>query len=122
MPNSPLTLRRFTRFYAPLAATSLLLTATNPLLTSAMSRSVNPAVALAGFGVALSLCGVLYSPLLVGQQVAATKLLSGSRFRTDSASLVSDRHNPVSRRGRGRLLTRGGRRVQRHDGCVRRHL
>ena len=45
-----------------------------------MSRSVNPAVALAGFGVALSLCGVLYSPLLVGQQVAATKLLSGSRF------------------------------------------
>ena len=80
MPNSPLTLRRFTRFYAPLAATSLLLTATNPLLTSAMSRSVNPAVALAGFGVAFSLCGVLYSPLLVGQQVAATKLLSGSRF------------------------------------------
>ena len=80
MPSSPLTLRRFTRFYAPLAATSLLLTATNPLLTSAMSRSVNPAVALAGFGVAFSLCGVLYSPLLVGQQVAAAKLLSGSRF------------------------------------------
>ena len=80
MPNSPLTLRRFTRFYAPLAATSLLLTATNPLLTSAMSRSVNPAIALAGFGVAFSFCGVLYSPLLIGQQVAATKLLSGSRF------------------------------------------
>ena len=80
MPNSPLTLYRFTRFYAPLAATSLLLTATTPLLTSAMSRSVNPAISLAGFGVAFSFCGVLYSPLLVGQQVAATKLLSGSRF------------------------------------------
>ena len=80
MPSSSLTLRRFTRFYAPLAATSLLLTATNPLLTSAMSRSVNPAIALAGFGVAFSLCGVLYSPLLVGQQVAATKLLTGSLF------------------------------------------
>ena len=75
-----MTLSRFARFYAPLAATSLLLTLTNPLLTSAMSRSVNPAIALAGFGVAFSLCGVLYSPLLVGQQVAATKLLNGSRF------------------------------------------
>ncbi len=80
MPTSSLTLSRFARFYAPLAATSLLLTLTNPLLTSAMSRSVNPAIALAGFGVAFSLCGVLYSPLLVGQQVAATKLLSGSLF------------------------------------------
>ena len=80
MPTSSLTLRRFTRFYAPLAATSLLLTLTNPLLTSAMSRSVNPAVALAGFAVAFSLCGVLYSPLLVGQQVAATRLLAGGQF------------------------------------------
>ncbi len=80
MPESPLTLNRFARFYAPLAATSLLLTVTNPLLASAMSRSVNPATALAGFGVAFSLCGVLYSPLLVGQQVAATKLLNGHRF------------------------------------------
>jgi hypothetical protein len=81
MPASRLTLNRFARFYAPLAATSLLLTATNPLLTSAMSRSVNPAIALAGFGVAFSLSGVLYSPLLAGQQVAATKLMSGRPFR-----------------------------------------
>jgi len=73
-------LPRFARFYAPLAATSLLLTLTNPLLTSALSRNVNPAIALAGFGVAFSLCGVLYSPLLVGQQVAATRLLDGHRF------------------------------------------
>ena len=80
VPESPLTLNRFARFYAPLAATSLLLTATNPLLVSAMSRSVNPAVALAGFAVAFSLCGVLYSPVLVGQQVAATKLLKGRQF------------------------------------------
>ncbi len=78
--SSPLTLHRFTRFYAPLAATSLLLTVTNPLLTSALSRTVNPAIALAGFAVAFSLCGVLYSPLLVGQQVAATRLLSGHQF------------------------------------------
>jgi hypothetical protein len=78
--DAPLTLNRFVRFYAPLAATSLLLTVTNPLLTSAMSRSVNPTIALAGFGVAFSLCGVLYSPLLVAQQVAATRLLNGHRF------------------------------------------
>ena len=80
MPKSSLTLSRFARFYAPLAATSLLLTLTNPLLASALSRNVNPAIALAGFGVAFSLCGVLYSPLLVGQQVAATRLLAGRRF------------------------------------------
>ena len=81
MPELPLTLHRFARFYAPLAATSLLLTLTNPLLISAMSRGVNPTIALAGFGVAFSLCGVLYSPVLVGQQVAAAKLLNGRRFR-----------------------------------------
>ena len=80
MAESPLALHRFARFYAPLATTSLLLTITSPLLTSAMSRSVNPAVALAGFGVAFSLCGVLYSPLLVGQQVAATRLMNGCGF------------------------------------------
>lgn len=80
MRDSSLNLDRFARFYAPLAATSLLLTATNPLLTAAMSRSVNPATALAGFGVAFSLCGVLYAPLLVAQQVAATKLLAGRPF------------------------------------------
>ena len=68
------------RFYAPLAATSLLLTLTTPLLTSALSRNVNPAVALAGFGVAFSLSGVLYSPLLAGQTVAATRLLAGRPF------------------------------------------
>ncbi len=72
----------FARFYAPLAATSLLLTGTNPLLTSALSRSVNPAMALAGFSVSFALCGVLYSPLLVAQQVAATRLLTGRDFRT----------------------------------------
>ena len=82
MSESPLTLQRFGRFYVPLAATSLLLTLTNPLLASAISRSVNPAVALAGFGLAFSLCGVLYSPLLVGQQVAATRLLAGGCFAT----------------------------------------
>lgn len=68
---------RFARFYAPLAATSLLLTATNPLLTAALARSTNPAAALAGFSVAFALCGVLYSPLLVVQQVAATRILEG---------------------------------------------
>ncbi|MFP3948213.1 MAG: hypothetical protein ACLFWG_05745 [Longimicrobiales bacterium] len=67
----------FARFYAPLAATSLLLTATNPLLTAALARSANPAAALAGFSVAFALCGVLYSPLLVVQQVAATRILEG---------------------------------------------
>ena len=78
--GSPLTFDRFARFYTPLAATSLLLTLTNPLLTAALARHVNPAIALAGFGVAFSLCGVLYSPLLAGQQVAATRLLGGHPF------------------------------------------
>jgi O-antigen/teichoic acid export membrane protein len=67
----------FSRFYAPLAATGLLLTATNPILTATVARSDDPIAVLAGFTVAFSLCGVLYSPLLVIQQVAATRLLEG---------------------------------------------
>lgn len=77
MAERNLTPGGFARFYAPLAATSLLLTATNPLLTAALGRTVNPASALAGYSVAFALCGVLYSPLLVVQQVAATRILEG---------------------------------------------
>lgn len=77
MAERNLTPRGFARFYAPLAATSLLLTATNPLLTAALARTVSPASALAGYSVAFALCGVLYSPLLVVQQVAATRILEG---------------------------------------------
>lgn len=67
----------FARFYAPLVATSMLLTATNPILAAALGRAVDPASALAGFAVAFALSGVLYSPLLVVQQVAATRMLAG---------------------------------------------
>lgn len=86
---------RFVRFYAPLAATSLLLTATNPILTAALARSANPAAALAGFSVAFALCGVLYSPLLVVQQIAATRILEGRnmdpvrRFAVATGALFS---------------------------------
>ena len=66
----------FSKFYAPLAATSLLLTATNPLLAAALARTTDPAVALSGYGVAFALTGVLYAPLLVFQQVAAARLLA----------------------------------------------
>ena len=70
----------FARFYAPLAATSLLLTSTNPLLTAVVARSSDPLSALAGYLVAFSLSGVLYSPLLVIQQVVATRMLEGGRL------------------------------------------
>lgn len=90
-----LTARRFARFYAPLAATSLLLTATNPLLAAALARTPRPAAALAGYSVAFALSGVLYSPLLVTQQVAATRLLEGRglaavrRFALGTGALFS---------------------------------
>lgn len=70
----------FARFYAPLAATSLLLTATHPLITAALARTPDPVSALVGFSVAFSVCGVLYSPLLVLQQVVASRLLKGGDF------------------------------------------
>ncbi len=70
------TARKFVRFYLPLVATSYLLTATNPLLAAALARSSDPATALSGYGVAFSLIGVIYAPLLVIQQVAAQRLLS----------------------------------------------
>lgn len=74
-PGTPITARSFGRFYLPLIATSYLLTATNPLLAAALARSMDPATALAGYGVAFALIGVIYAPLLVVQQVAAQRLL-----------------------------------------------
>jgi len=73
--GEPLGLGSFARFYLPLVATSYLLTATNPLLAAALARSSDPANALAGYGVAFALIGVLYAPLLVVQQVATARLL-----------------------------------------------
>lgn len=64
------------RFYLPLVATSYLLTATNPLLAAALARTSDPTSALAGYGVAFALIGVLYAPLLVVQQLSAARLLS----------------------------------------------
>ena len=75
-PGSPITAGTFARFYLPLVATSYLLTATNPLLAAALARTSDPATALSGYGVAFSLIGVIYAPLLVIQQVAAQRLLS----------------------------------------------
>lgn len=79
--SSPVTADGFARFYAPLAATSLLLTSTNPILAAALGRSTDPVAALAGYGVAFSVCGVLYAPLFVVQQVAAARLLAKGSFR-----------------------------------------
>ncbi len=76
----PLSGGGFARFYTPLAATSLLLTATNPILAAALARSTDPVTALAGYQVAFAVCGVLYAPLLVVQQVAAARLLAGGSF------------------------------------------
>ena len=70
----------FARFYVPLAATSLLLTATNPILAAALARSTDPTTALAGYSVAFAVCGVLYAPLLVVQQVVAARLLAEGSF------------------------------------------
>ena len=80
LPRPFVTPGGFARFYAPLAATSLLLTATNPILAAALARSLDATTALAGYGVAFAVCGVLYAPLLVVQQVAAARLLGGGSF------------------------------------------
>lgn len=78
--DTPVTAGGFARFYAPLAATSLLLTSTNPILAAALGRSADPVAALAGYGIAFSVCGVLYAPLFVVQQVAAARLLAKGSF------------------------------------------
>lgn len=79
-PGGLITAHGFARFYAPLAATSLLLTATNPILAAALARSTDPVTALAGYSVAFAVCGVLYAPLFVMQQVAAARLLAEGSF------------------------------------------
>ena len=79
-PGELITARGFARFYTPLAATSLLLTATNPILAAALARSTDPVTALAGYSVAFAVCGVLYAPLFVMQQVAAARILARAPF------------------------------------------
>lgn len=79
-PGDLVTARGFARFYTPLAATSLLLTATSPILAAALARSTDPVTALAGYSVAFAVCGVLYAPLFVMQQVAAARLLAEASF------------------------------------------
>ena len=79
-PGALVTAGGFARFYTPLAATSLLLTATNPILAAALARSADPVIALAGYGVSFAVCGVLYAPLFVMQQVAAARLLAKASF------------------------------------------
>jgi hypothetical protein len=79
--KDPLSAGFFARFYAPLIATSFLLTATNPLVAAALARTSDPAASLAGYGVAFALIGVLYAPLLVVQQVAAARLLEAGDVR-----------------------------------------
>jgi len=112
----------FARFYLPLAATSLLLTATNPLLTAALARTRDPAAALAGFGVAFALIGVLYAPLLVVQQVAAARLLGGHdlapvrRFALVVGLLLSALAAAVAFTPLGVLVLEGG--VGVHDGIL----
>jgi len=94
-PGTLITAATFARFYLPLVATAYLLTATNPLLAAALARTSDPATALAGYGVAFSLMGVIYAPLLVIQQVAARRLLSAGdlgpvrRFTAVVALLLS---------------------------------
>lgn len=69
--------RGFARFYAPLAATSLLLTGTDPILMAMLARTTEPVLAPAAYFVGFSVCGVLYAPMLAMQQVAAARLLDG---------------------------------------------
>lgn len=75
---SNVTARTFARFYAPLAATSLLLTGTDPILMAVLARTASPTQTLAGYGVAFAVCGVLYAPMLAMQQLAAARLLNGA--------------------------------------------
>lgn len=80
--DGTITLKQFAGFYLPLVATSYLLTSTNPLLAAALARTADPATALAGYGVAFALIGVIYAPLLVVQQVAAQRLISGGDIQS----------------------------------------
>ncbi len=87
--------RGFARFYAPLAATSLLLTGTDPILMMMLARTTDPVLALAAYFVGFSVCGVLYAPMLAMQQVAAARLLNGGalapvkRFAYASGAVLS---------------------------------
>lgn len=62
---APLTTRRITAFWLPLAATWLMMAAEAPFLTALMARLAEPKFNLAAFGVAFSLAMMVESPIIM---------------------------------------------------------
>ena len=60
--NEP-NIAQLTRFYFPLAASGLLMTLQQPIITAGIARSPEPTTALAAYGVALNIAVLLESPV-----------------------------------------------------------
>jgi hypothetical protein len=66
------------RFYLPLAATSMLMMITHSVVSSAMARTLAPAIALAGYSAAYSVGQLFEAPCYSMQRMAIT-FVSGKR-------------------------------------------
>lgn len=71
-----------TRFYIPLAATSILMMVTHSVISSAVARTPDPAVALAAYSAAYSLGQVFESPCYGMQRMALTFICGKRSFNT----------------------------------------
>lgn len=82
MPSEQqLGLRRLLAFYLPLVLTSQMMTLANPLINLALSRSADPRLHLAAYGVCFGLLVFLNAPVLVTRDVGSGLCEDRKRYR-----------------------------------------
>ena len=75
-PTGPLTTRRIAAFWAPLAATWLMMSVEGPFLAAVIARLGEPKYNLAAYGVAFSFAMLIESPIIM-MMTAAVALVTG---------------------------------------------
>lgn len=78
--NEP-SIARLARFYFPLAASGLLMTLQQPIVTAGIARSPEPTTALAAYGVALNIAVFLESPVQMLLPAATALAQDGRSYR-----------------------------------------
>ncbi|MDQ7794752.1 MAG: hypothetical protein RDU89_10155 [bacterium] len=73
--------RELLRFFAPLAAASMMMMLTHSVVNGALARTSRPDVALAAYALALSLAVIVEAPVLAVRQMTMALASTADRFR-----------------------------------------
>jgi len=79
--TEPLSTRRIAKFWAPLAATWLMMSVEGPFLAAVIARLGEPTYNLAAYGVAFSFAMLIESPIIMMMSAAVALVGDGQTFR-----------------------------------------